>query len=744
MAVVAALKTSLGIVIAWGIVLWLQWPEPFMAPLAVLVLQTPYLGASLRKGLMRVLGTLAGAALVLALIGLFVQDRWVMLALISLILMISVYQMRLSRYGYAWFMVALAVAVIASDASSAPDEAFRAAVFRTSEAIVGIIVLLVINGLLWPRTAGAGYLLQQRATLKALAEHLRHTGAAVTADTATAVFSPMPKPLLRAAPELRELLASAALDTGRFRQRRQTHEAQIQALTATLGSMMGLSENLRLAAAGRRAFLTPPQRQVLRESLEQLATAIETASTPAATPAQLSAKASQPGRPETIDARVQAALDKVESRCQRILTGPSLAQQAGSESALAYALTAQLQALASHVQRLTEASIAVTSGRALPQGKRAPEPVAPARTRVALALPNALAMGLAFWVLVLIWIQVQWPPQGLLAVVMALVIIGGQTLQKTTMLEPVKLTLLGFLIGIIIAAPIYLLVMPQLTGYFQLALLLFPVYFTITYFLHALSPPYHLVFLRIGIVMTLLLNLEPHQVYNAVGYIDAAVAVATGFLVGVMALALMRGSTPQERLRRCIKHLLSELSTAQQALSDLNRRGLDATLSRLEQALRVELQTLSELLSSAYAAQVPQNDPERIQTLGDAVQGLVTRFRGLQHARLHWGVQLQRQGLGTMLGRQLLEPFVTTFEGFIHKLDDPKAPASVAALEAIAADVRSELSRIDGYRHSEQISPDSVYTLTIAGHYIAVMHALRDLAAALDGIDWAAWRRNRR
>jgi len=121
-------------------------------------------------------------------------------------------------------------------------------------------------------------------------------------------------------------------------------------------------------------------------------------------------------------------------------------------------------------------------------------------------------MGLAFWVLVLIWIQVQWPPRGLLAVVMALVIIGGQTLQKTTMLEPVKLSLIGFLIGIISAAPLYLLVMPRLTGYFQLALLLFPVYCAITYFLHALSPPYQLVFLRIGIVMTLLLNLEPQQV----------------------------------------------------------------------------------------------------------------------------------------------------------------------------------------------------------------------------------------
>jgi len=31
----------------------------------------------------------------------------------------------------------------------------------------------------------------------------------------------------------------------------------------------------------------------------------------------------------------------------------------------------------------------------------------------------------------------------------------------------------------------------------------------------------------------------------------------------------------------------------------------------------------------------------------------------------------------------------------------------------------------------------------IAGHYIAVTHALRNLAASLEAIDWPAWRVSR-
>ncbi|WP_200386669.1 FUSC family protein [Thiocapsa imhoffii] len=747
-AVVDALKTSLGILIAWGIALQLQWPDPFMAPLAVLVLQTPFLGASLRKGVMRVLGTLAGAALALVLIGLFVQEPWILLTLLSLILVISVYHMRLSSYGYAWFMVALAVSVIVWDASAAPHTVFQAAIYRTSEAIIGILVVLVVNGILWPRTAGHRYLDQQRHVLVELAGHLRRTGAAVTSEGAVG-FAPMPKALLRAPPELRELLAAAKLDSSRVQRRHRTYEAQIQALTASLGSMMGLSENLRLAAVGRRAFLTQPQRQVLREALEQLASALEAAGTAAS---QASSAAVPPSTPPRQDATVNGstadgiteaaavALAAAEACRQPLLTGPSLAQQTAGDSALAHALAAQLQALASDVERLVEASTAVGSDRALPTGKLPRELVVPWRRRVALAGPNALATGLAFWVLVVLWVNVQWPPLGLLAVVMAVVLIGGPTLKKTEALPSAKLTVLGFVLGILITAPIYLMVMPRLDGFFELALVLFPVYFTITYCLQVLPPPYQSMFLRIGILAIMLLNVEPQQLYSAVSYIDTALSIGTGFLVGVGALALLNGAPPHVQVRHHIKRLLSSLSQAQVALADFGAANFAAAVAHHDQHLRAELQGLSELLPAAYTPRVPHNDHERIEALGDALTGLVTRFRGLQQARLRWGVQLRDQGLGTSLGRQLLGPFVTTYQAFIQKLDHPALPASVAALDAITHDVRRELSRIDGYRHNEQVNPDNLYTLTIAGHYIAVMHALRELAAALDEIDWTAWR----
>lgn len=430
----------------------------------------------------------------------------------------------------------------------------------------------------------------------------------------------------------------------------------------------------------------------------------------------------------------------MSARRQRLLRGPSLAQQSAGDSALAHALAEQLGALATGVQRLTEASTAVAARRALALQKLPAEPRVPWQIRLSLALPNAIAMGLSFWALIPIWIAFQWPPDGLLAVVMALVLIGGHTLQKTTVMQPARLTLIGFMIGIVATAPIYFLVLPRLDGFFALALVLFPIYFTIAYFLHALQPPYQLTVLRIGILAIMLLNLGPAQTYDAVGYIDTALTFATGFLVGVAALALLRGKTPQEQLRHRIKRLLRHLSTAQRALADLDDPAFASRVSRYDQQFRAELQRLTELLPWSYTPRVARNDRDRIQALGDAVEGLVTRFRGLQQARLQWGVMVRSQGLGTRLGQQLLEPLVSTYQALSHKLDQPAAPASVAALDAIASDVRAELARIDDYRHSEQANHNSIYTLTIAGHYIAVTHALRDLAAALDALDWPAWR----
>ncbi len=56
-----AFKASLAAVIAIGIAMGLGWQRPYWAGISVLVATLPYIGASLEKGIMRIIGTLVAA-----------------------------------------------------------------------------------------------------------------------------------------------------------------------------------------------------------------------------------------------------------------------------------------------------------------------------------------------------------------------------------------------------------------------------------------------------------------------------------------------------------------------------------------------------------------------------------------------------------------------------------------------------------------------------------------------------------
>ncbi|MGB5830787.1 MAG: FUSC family protein, partial [Thiohalocapsa sp.] len=271
-AAINALKTTIGIIVAWGIVLRLQWPSPFLAPVAVLFLQTPYLGTSLRKGMMRIVGTLGGALAALVLLSYLSQQRWPMVAAIAALLALTVFMLKNSRYAYAWFMAAITVAVIAVPASLQPSLAFELTVYRTGEAIIGIFVVAVINGLFWPQMGGEAFDRRFGTALEHLAAYIRQLGSAIETPTETLLEPPSPA-LQRAPIELREILTAAALDTGSMRRLRLTYEAEIQALSRTLGALMAFAETLRLGAEGNRAFLTSGQRARLRSVLQHLADA---------------------------------------------------------------------------------------------------------------------------------------------------------------------------------------------------------------------------------------------------------------------------------------------------------------------------------------------------------------------------------------------------------------------------------------------------------------------------------------
>ena len=745
-----ALKTTIGVILAWGIVLWLQWPQPFMAPVAVVALQTPYLGASIQKGLMRIIGTLTGALLVLLLLAWLVQEQWLLISALSLAIGAGIYAMRHSSYAYAWLMLVVNMAVIAGDAAAAPGSAFELAVYRSAQTVIGILVVLAVNGLLWPRTGGRAYADKRAAVQHELAAHLRRLGAQVS--DAAALESP--RALRGAGVALREILAAAALDSDGFGRLRRTYEAQIQAVGDLVGSLMAFGEALRLVAEADVAVLSTGERALVSAALADLARAADTLA-------------------DSSPNETAAALGAARLRCERLLASakrlPSAAAPdnpgAGRDSALLHAAALQLRVLIDEMQTLADTSAAVAAGRLPRDGQAAgdrgaaqdPAGWTPAARRpVSLrrlgdGLPDALAAAIAYWTMMLVWIELQWPPVGFLGVLMAVLVIGLDALTALPVRQSAWAAIFGALTGILIAAPIYLLATPRLDGFGELALVLFPFYYAILYLFHALPRPRNLVVLRVAIISLIMLHLAPSQTYDAASYLSVGASVLTGFIAGVALLGVLRGMPPREQLRRRLRDLLRTLDRALADLAEPGRPGFERRVRQHAQSLRAQQQLIAETAPLVHAPHVPQNDPARIQALVDAAEALSIRFRALQRARARWvgaAVQSARSASADPLAdpraQALAKRWRDTFRGTLDELlaaiERPYPRATLKTLDASRARLRADLQALHDCYAPAAAPETALHRLGIAGHYVGVARALRETAAAINAIDWAAWR----
>src|SRR6202045_3791434 len=124
---------------------WLELDNAFWAGTSAAIVCQPQLGASLRKGWFRMIGTVIGAVAIVVLTAGFPQDR--ALFLIGLALWGAgcalVATLLRNFAAYAAALAGYTAAIIASDqlgATGGPNgEAFMLAVFRASEICIGIV-----------------------------------------------------------------------------------------------------------------------------------------------------------------------------------------------------------------------------------------------------------------------------------------------------------------------------------------------------------------------------------------------------------------------------------------------------------------------------------------------------------------------------------------------------------------------------------------------------------------------------
>src|SRR5215204_4254283 len=78
------LRLWASVTLALYVAFWLELDNPFWAGTSAAIVCLPQLGASLRKGWFRMIGTLVGAVMIVVLVACFPQDRILFLAALAL------------------------------------------------------------------------------------------------------------------------------------------------------------------------------------------------------------------------------------------------------------------------------------------------------------------------------------------------------------------------------------------------------------------------------------------------------------------------------------------------------------------------------------------------------------------------------------------------------------------------------------------------------------------------------------
>jgi uncharacterized membrane protein YccC len=160
-ALVDALRSA-GEPLLFGVRLWgsvclallvafaLELDNPFWAGTSAAVVCQPQLGASLRKGWFRMIGTVVGATMVVVLTACFPQDHVTFLGLLALWGGVCVFAATLLRNfaSYAASLAGYTAAIIAADnlgaTGGASPDVFMLAIWRASEICIGIMCAGVV------------------------------------------------------------------------------------------------------------------------------------------------------------------------------------------------------------------------------------------------------------------------------------------------------------------------------------------------------------------------------------------------------------------------------------------------------------------------------------------------------------------------------------------------------------------------------------------------------------------------
>ena len=544
-----ALRLWASVCLALYIAFWLQLDNPFWAGTSAAIVCQPQLGAALRKGWFRMIGTVIGATMIVALTALFPQDRIGFLALLavwgSICAFIATLLRNFASYGAA--LAGYTAVIIAADTLGATGGAsanvFWIAVWRASEICIGIACAGLVLGL----TDLGGAQRRLAASFASLAAEVmeRFTRMLALAGPQLPDTLVERREFVRRVIALDPMIDQALGESGHARADAPTLQTAVYGLIRALDGWRGVARHLTRSRDER-------ERQEAATILRSIPPELRSATEPGASTRWLADPMAL--RRLTVEAASKLLALPASTQSMRLLADETAKVVAG--------MSGVLDGLALLVDA-PDRSPAVGRGFSLGAPDWLPAYISAARAFVAIGAVE------------LFWVATAWPNGGS-AIVFAAITVLLLSPRGDMAFGAAIAFALGTVGSVLCAAIIKFALLPALVTFpafcVAIGLILVPASFAMAWAQSRQKLVLAAVFTPLGVNFLPLLAPTNQMTYDTGDFYNTAMAIAIGCCIAPLAFSLIPPLSPEQRTRRLLAG----------ALRDLRRLAAASKPSRLE------------------------------------------------------------------------------------------------------------------------------------------------------------------
>ena len=703
-------------IITYGIALQMDWDKPLWAGFAVAFVSLATVGQSFNKAALRMFGTLVGTVIALIFIGLFAQDRWFFMICLSAWVGYCTYMMGGAKHQYFWNVCGFVSVIICMSGGPDSVNAFNIAMLRTQQTGLGILVYSLVALFLWPSSSRTGF--HTAAGKLASTQHQLYQAYLAQMNNKDSGGEPqtLRTQMVQVQTQFSQLLDAAEMDTYEVWEMRQQWRQYQRQATDFSATMEGWHENFsELQVLDIQNLL--PNLMTFSAELDVRFTQIERM------------LADQP--PEQQPASIDLDLDETGVR----------ALSHFHRAALAVTRTRLL-----HLDALTRSLFDTVSdikgfGRldglsdVTPQ-MRAGFVLDPDR------LTSSVRIMTTLWLAYLAVIYIPDLPGSAGFVTMAgpfgMIMAGTPQLSIKMLIRPIA-------VGVLFGAFIHIFVMPQLSSFIELGLLIFAVTFCICYLFAA---PKQILSKLFGLAMFLAIaGIVNEQTYSFLSVATTSLMFVLLFLLLAITSNIPFSARPEQaflrllgRYFRSCEYLMFTTHWDPKQKKTLFERWKKNFYTHELSTLPTKLGVWTRFIDSKA---LPGTSPQQVQALVNSLQPLSYRMNELLEERGSKQAPFLVQELRSDV-RAWRVKVQKTFQRLAEKQDTGDKETFRSKLAEIIDHLEQRIEEtLDKAVENQLSNRDGENFYRLLGAYRGVSDALVDYAGSAHAINWNVWREER-